>query len=138
MKKLIIFSIITLAMIGAPVAKAANFPSFFDNLSDGCLPNGACNLCDFIQLFINFADIIVALSGLSALVMFIWGGLKMLTAYGNQASIQQGKAILVTTIKGLLIVFFAWTLVNFVVGSLYGGSNFDPWNSGDKCSSQSK
>src|SRR3989339_44621 len=85
--------------------------------------NQDCNPCDFVQLFINGSDIIIGLSGAFAILMFIFGGLMMLTAYGNDARVQWGKDILLATVVGIFIVLFAWTIINLITLSLYGGNS---------------
>lgn len=81
-----------------------------------------CNLCSFVKLVINLADIIIALSGSAAILMFVIGGIMMIINYGNEAWIKRGRETIVATVIGLAIVFLAWTLVNLVILTLYGGN----------------
>lgn len=94
-----------------------------------CLGDAAnCGLCDFIQVFILGADIIVGLSGTAALIMFIWGGIAMLTAYGNPGRFDWGKNILIAAVVGILFVFLAWTFINLTLIALYGGQESSVFN----------
>lgn len=90
---------------------------------DTCVNTGNCTLCDFLQVFVNAADILVGLSGAFAVVMFVYGGIVMITAYGAESRIKWGKDILIATTIGILIVLLAWFLVNIIIGSLYGTSS---------------
>lgn len=120
-KKIIALMLIVLTgyFLLAPVVLAANL---IPAACVGDQKSQTCGLCEFIQLFINGADIIVGLSGTVSIVFIIYGGFWMLTAYGNQQRYQHGKDAIVATVIGILIVLFAWTLVNLVILSLYGGN----------------
>jgi len=93
--------------------------TLMNQVSSKCLGVGDCTLCDLIQVGVNFSDLIVAFSGAIAVLMFIIGGIMMITAYGSDR-ITMGKNIIVATIVGLLIIFTAWTVVNTLILALYG------------------
>ena len=88
-----------------------------------------CTVCDFVELFVNGANILVGLSGAFAILMFIYGGLVFITAYGNETRIKWGKDILIATVVGIFIVMLAWTLVNVIIEAMFGGSSFSNWSS---------
>lgn len=103
-----------------------------------------CTLCDFVKVLINGADIIMALSGAFAVLMFVYSGILMVTAYGNEGKITKGKDVLRATIFGLLIVIFAWTIISITLFSLYGTNDLQNsafqkitgnanWNSSGPC-----
>ncbi|MEK7167929.1 MAG: pilin [Patescibacteria group bacterium] len=81
-----------------------------------------CRLCELIQVLINASDIIMGLSGTFALLMFIVGGIFMITAYGRTDFIEKGKKTLSAAVVGIGIVFLAWVLVNFTIEALLGGN----------------
>lgn len=95
--------------------------------SGSCADEGDCTPLDFVALFVRGADIIVGLSGTASILMFVYGGFLMITAYGNDSRIKQGKDVLVATVIGILIVMLAWTLINLVINALYGGSPDSAW-----------
>lgn len=108
-------------------------------LPNECLAKEGCSLCNFLDLFINGANILVGLSGTFAILMFIFGGMLMITAYGNEARIKWGKDVLMATVTGIVIVLFAWTIVNLIIGALFGGKNVPEWanlNRDGICNSQ--
>lgn len=122
MKKKIISIIIILIFI---CLIGINFAQAISLVPEECAEKYAsnCSLCSFIELFINAADIILGLAGTLALVMFIFGGFVMITAYGKASRVQWGKDILIATVIGILIILLAWTLVNLIILSLYGGTD---------------
>jgi len=81
--------------------------------------------CDFIAMFITAKDVILGLSGVFATVMFVYGGMVMVTAYGNEARIKWGKDILVAAVVGIFVVLLAWTGVNTLLQAIDPDS---PWS----------
>lgn len=79
---------------------------------------GACGLPELIQVGINLARIILALSGSLALLMFIYGGFTWLTAAGSNERVEKGRKILIGAVIGLIIIFGAVTIVNFAQQAL--------------------
>ena len=53
--------------------------------------------------------------GSIALAMFIYGGFTWMTAAGNSEKVQKGKDVLIWATLGLVIIFSAYALVNFVI-----------------------
>jgi len=85
-----------------------------------CYP---CELCHIFVLFKRIVDwvtvyIIIPL----AILMFVVGGVFLLTAAGDPGRISGGKKILKTTIMGLIIIFVAWVIVNTIVTFASTGS----------------
>jgi len=80
-----------------------------------------CDLNDVFQTIINFSQLILALTGSAALLMFTYGGVLWILAAGKQEMIQQGKSAIVAAAVGLAIVLGAWTIVNFTIVALTGG-----------------
>jgi hypothetical protein len=66
-----------------------------------------------LQTFGNIAQLILGLSGALVLLMFVWGGFQMLTAFGDSAKIGKGKEIIKNAVVGLVIVLISGTLVNY-------------------------
>ena len=64
----------------------------------------------------------LGLSGSIALLMFILGGFLWLTAGGNAEKIEKGKQVLIWATIGLVVIFFAYTIVNAVISAITTGS----------------
>jgi len=58
---------------------------------------------------------LLGLSGVVGMVMFIYGGFMWMTSAGNQEKITKAKNIVIWSVIGLVIVFSAYALVNFVL-----------------------
>ncbi|MFA4871732.1 MAG: pilin [Patescibacteria group bacterium] len=105
------------------------FPVLAAEVPEGLVPlecagnqyaKGACGLCSFIKMFVKAADILVGLSGVFLILMFIFGGFVMITAYGNETRVKWGKDALVAAVIGIFIIMLAWTLINTIIYSFYG------------------
>ena len=81
-----------------------------------------CGLNEAMQTIINITQLIVAVTGSLALLMFGYGGLTFILASGNQERLQQAKQILLTAATGIIIILGAWLIVNFTILALTGGT----------------
>lgn len=59
--------------------------------------------------------------GSIALVMFIYGGFVWMTAMGASDKVTKGKDIIIWASIGLIVIFSAYAMVNFVLGDIIGG-----------------
>ena len=84
----------------------------------------ACTTCDALVLGKNISDfILVYLVPSLAALLFIYAGFLILLGGGIPAQVDQGKKIFETTVKGLLIIFLAWMIVNTVLRTIAGDQN---------------
>jgi hypothetical protein len=86
-------------------------------------PNTDVNECGLTQMFItviNFSKLILAVSGIGALLMFMYGGVMWIISGGAQEQIQKGKQALTAAAVGLAIVLLAWMVVNTLLAALTG------------------
>ena len=79
---------------------------------------GCRNINVFIQLLIKAANVILMMVGGVALIMFIYGGFVLLTAAGGD-NVKKGKDTLVAAVIGLVIIFSAQLLLNFVLTTIF-------------------
>jgi len=80
-----------------------------------------CDANSFVQLFVNFANIMLKLSPPIVVMAFMYGGVKFISAKGKQETIQAGKKILGSAALGMAIItFLGWTLTFFIVQALTG------------------
>lgn len=117
-KKFIIL-VIGAVLLLPQMTLAINLPPL---IPPACTGSGAttdvCGLPELLQVGINLARIILALSGSLALLMFIYGGFMWLTAAGSSERVDKGKKILLGAVIGLIIIFGAVTIVNFAEKTL--------------------
>jgi hypothetical protein len=85
--------------------------------------SGPCGLCDFIQVFVNASNMIVAVSGAVAILMFVYAGLMYLTVSFNPANLEKAKGTLKAVIIGLAFIFGGYSIMNFVILTLIGGTD---------------
>ena len=80
-------------------------------------PLGNVTLPTLAGRIINAA---LGISGSLALVMFIWGGFLWLTAAGKPERIKSGQNTLLWAVIGLVVIFGAYAIVNFVITQAAG------------------
>lgn len=81
-------------------------------LDEAC---GCRNVNVFMQLLVNAANWMFGIVGGAALIVFIYGGFKMLTSAGNDEAVKKGKDALVAAVIGLIIVFTAQLGMRFLL-----------------------
>lgn len=64
---------------------------------------------------INIVQWILALLGLIAVVLILYGGFVWMTAAGNEDRVDTAKKIITSAVVGLVVVLLAWAIVIFVV-----------------------
>jgi uncharacterized membrane protein (DUF485 family) len=116
-----LLSVFSIAIIDADSVAASG--TTLIPAGESCEQRGDCTPSDFVALFVRGADIITGLAGTMSILMFVYGGFLMITAYGNDAKIKQGRDVIIATVIGIIIILLAWTLVNLVIMSLYGGAD---------------
>jgi hypothetical protein len=57
---------------------------------------------------------------LVAVVFALWGGFNILTAGGDEEKVKKGKTILIQAAIGLVVIFLAASIVNWIVTSILG------------------
>lgn len=68
--------------------------------------------------------VILGVLGSITLAVFIYGGLLWLTSAGNDQRIKKGKDVLFWAVLGLLVIFSAYTIINFFLGGQFLGIFF--------------
>lgn len=81
-----------------------------------------CGPCDLVRVGVNLTNMIMAVSGSIALVMFVLAGVMMIASYVNPKWVTQAKDTVKYTIIGLFLIFSSYTIVNLVISALYGGT----------------
>jgi hypothetical protein len=83
-----------------------------------CAVCGQCSVADIFVVGNTIVELILGLSGSVMLLMMVYGGFLFLTSSGNSSQIDKGKKVMVGAIIGIVIVFTAYTLVQFLLGAL--------------------
>lgn len=94
-----------------------------------CAFSGQCrNTNDIVDIFIRQGKAIFGLIGMVALAAFVYGGFLMVFSFGSSDKVQQGKDVMVAAVVGIIIVFSAYLIVNFILGALGVSSEFKAIN----------
>ncbi|MEA1936679.1 MAG: hypothetical protein U9N04_01030 [Patescibacteria group bacterium] len=72
------------------------------------LPPGAVNLSMYL---VGLYDFLLSIVGIVAVMMLIIGGMRYITAAGNQAAISDAKDIITNALAGLLLAILSWVIV---------------------------
>jgi hypothetical protein len=65
-------------------------------------------------------NFVLTFLALAAVVFVIVGGIRILAAGGNEEQVTKGRKMIIYAVIGLIIVFFARTIVGFITTELSG------------------
>lgn len=124
----LVLSVIGIALFAPTPASAAGTceeTSGYKQYEEGwkimpdCFTCGSCDLYDFVQLFVNLANVGLKVLPYLAMFMMIWAGFNLIMAGGNPQKIQEGKKMITSVILGvIIIVILAWAWSYFIVYAL--------------------
>lgn len=84
----------------------------------GKMATGDYELNDFVILAINISKWILGISGSVTLLMFVYGGLKMLISEGSSEKVTEAKSIITGAVIGLFIIFASYTIIGFALNTM--------------------
>lgn len=99
---------------------------FMGGISVACGNSGDCTLGDIMLVFANVGNWILGVIGGVVLLMYVVGGIYLLSSGGNPGRITKGKDYLKKSTLGLLIVFFAYAGINTLTTTLKTPSPDEP------------
>ena len=83
-----------------------------------CLCCGNCTPDDILQVVVNIMNMILGVVGSLMLLMFMYGGILIITSGGKAESVEKGKKTLINAAIGGILVISAWLIVNYLVVGL--------------------
>lgn len=93
--------------------------------SDGNVVQGAkdilCGPCDLVLVLVNASNMMIALSGTIAVLIFIYAGVLYLTVGYKPDNAGKAKSAVTYAVIGLVLIFGAYTIVSVVLMS-FGGT----------------
>jgi len=95
----------TLAYVGFASAQAYTYTPLVQIPG---VPAGAVNLSLYL---VGLYDFLLSVVGIVAVMMLIIGGMRYITAAGNQAAISDAKDIITNALFGLLLAILSWVIV---------------------------
>ena len=63
---------------------------------------------------------VLGISGVLALIAFIYGGVTWMTSQGNSAKVDKGRNMMIWAVAGLLIIFAAYSILTLIFNAFYG------------------
>ncbi len=127
-KKLIIISlsflgvIMPLTFVNAQETWMQIYPKCIQQQMSGESKPGDNPACDdvgiFIELAINIGAYMFTFIGALALLVFVYGGFKMIISAGDSAKIKEGKDAMIAAVIGIAIAFSGVAIVRFLGDSL--------------------
>lgn len=100
---------------GLNVSKSKFIPqcALEDKLSDECK-----DISIFVILAIRVADYMFSIIGALALLVFIYGGFRLILSQGSAENIDAGKNAMLAAVTGLAVAFGGYLLIQFVAGMI--------------------
>jgi len=122
--KKILFAAVMIILVLLPVSNAFAQNAVSDLVTkcgNQTKPSGDCrDVGIFVQLAIAVGKYIFSIIGALALLFFIYGGFTLILSQGNSEKVKKGMGIMAAAFIGLVIVFGAYFLVQFLSGALKG------------------
>ncbi len=116
--KLITLSILlTLIFVSIPLVQASGLSdlvnSELDTVQEGV--TGSTIAPSLENIIINIVHIVLGFLGLIFVVLMIWSGYQWMTSGGNTTAIDTAKKRIINAVIGLVIVFAAYSITEFMV-----------------------
>lgn len=83
-----------------------------------CGPAGAATAGELIQGIIN---LLLAIASLLAVLFIIIGGIRYITAHGNEEQAEGAKKTLLHAVIGIVLIIMSFAIINIIANSLVGG-----------------
>ena len=84
------------------------------NFNAPCFPGLKADFRDLGSLVTNFMDLVLALVGLLAFLMLLYGALRYIFAGGDKQGLQSARQRMIYAIVGLIVVALAFALTQFI------------------------
>ncbi len=110
----------TVALVGTPALAAviSGVPTLSSiNSANGSAVFGSATLSEIISGVIS---VILAFLGVITVLIILWGGFIWMTAGGEPDKVEKAKKMIYSGIIGLIIIFAAYAIANFVMSAIQG------------------
>ena len=109
------FIILLIFVFSINIAFAGCDPEEAEDGGYTCIENPLGTDVNVNVLLGRVINAVMGIVGSLALAMFIYGGFIWMTAAGNNERVTKGKDILIWATLGLIVIFSAYAIVNFVL-----------------------
>lgn len=114
MKKRILSFLLLLGLLALPALVCAETVSLVNPLT------GTTDAPSVPEMTKTLITSVVGLSGVMAMIAFIYGGVLFLMASFNPDFVKKGKEIMKWAVVGLVVIFGSYALINFVLTNILG------------------
>lgn len=73
---------------------------------------------DLVDTLDSFANWVLAIVGIIAVIFILYGGFLYITAGGNDEQVQKGKNVIIYGLIGVLIAILAFAIISFAASFL--------------------
>lgn len=82
--------------------------------------NRACQITDFINLFIYLSKWAMSILAMLATLMIVYGGFQFVTAGGRASKIDEGKRVILGTVVGTMVALTGYIIINTAFAAITG------------------
>jgi len=93
-------------------------PLCTDPTGAACSPDTNPKIYDPRVILGNIIKAAMGFIGAVALLLFMYGGLKIMTSAGNSESIKRGKNVMIWAAIGIIVIFSSYGIVNFIIDKI--------------------
>ncbi len=99
----------------AEAAAAGRLSGVKSSVLPQCAIQGTCrSIRDLEDLAFKVVELLFSIIGAVSFAFFIYGGVVMISSFGNSDQFSKGKAILVAAVTGIIISFSAYLLIGYL------------------------
>ena len=132
MKKILLLSILPVALVVALLGASFAFGSLDVSAFDGTAQGGAnaargndqpANVFGDSGIFRTITNVLLFVLGAISVIMIIIGGLRYVVSGGNATSVTAAKNTILYAIVGVIVALLAYAIINFVLQSFSAGGS---------------
>ncbi|MBR3323854.1 hypothetical protein IKG16_03165 [Candidatus Saccharibacteria bacterium] len=80
--------------------------------------NSGENAQDVNSVVTTIVGVLIAILGIVAVLVVIYGGAQMVLSQGDPGKVKTGKMAIFAGVMGLVIALLAWAIVNFILAAI--------------------
>ncbi len=108
------------SLVGLAATTSSGFAiDFWENEVDPKLQGSQATLDNAANTIIGN---LMAFLAFLAVAYGIWGGFQIITAWGDEEKVKKGRTILIQVSIGLVVIFLANSIVQFVISKVVAGA----------------
>ncbi len=89
-----------------------------DDMTDLSISTDPGSDSDLTSMIVGVINVVLGFLGVIAVVIILFAGFKWMTAAGSEEKVKDAKTMIIQAIMGLVVIFLAWVIANFVISGL--------------------